>query len=132
MKALFVDTAGWVMLADGRDPQHAVARTARDEWLAAAGTLVSSDFVMDETLTLLRVRLGLDAAERWWEQVSGSPRLRWEWIDPERAEKARSSSLSACSLPASMRTRFRRWWTTSLRGAPAMSRSFSQEETAIL
>jgi predicted nucleic acid-binding protein len=90
VKALFVDTAGWAMLADERDPQHSAARSLRDEWLAAAGTLVSSDFVMDETLTLLRIRLGLDAAERWWEQVAGSPRLHWEWIDPQRAEKARS------------------------------------------
>ena len=31
----------------------------------------------------------LDAAERWWEQVDASPRVTWEWIDPERAEKAR-------------------------------------------
>lgn len=50
---------------------------------------MSTDFVMDETLTLLRVRLGLQAAERWWDQVDGSARLVWEWIDPTRAEKAR-------------------------------------------
>ncbi|MGH8673391.1 MAG: type II toxin-antitoxin system VapC family toxin [Burkholderiales bacterium] len=89
MKALFVDTAGWMMLADEGDPQHANARSFRDEWLASAGILVSSNFVMDETLTLIRMRLGLDAAERWWEQVEGSPRVHWEWIDPARSEKAR-------------------------------------------
>ena len=89
MRALFVDTAGWTMLADEADPQHRAARAFRDQWLSTAGLLVSSDFVMDETLTLIRVRLGLDAAERWWEQVEGSPRLHWEWIDPGRAEKAR-------------------------------------------
>ena len=89
MKALFVDTSGWAMLADESDSQHASARRFRDEWLAGAGVLVSSDFVMDETLTLIRVRLGLSAAERWWDQVDGSARLRWEWIDPARAEKAR-------------------------------------------
>jgi len=44
---------------------------------------------MDETLTLLRVRVGLDAAERWWRQVDESPRLHWERIDFMRAEKAR-------------------------------------------
>jgi predicted nucleic acid-binding protein len=90
VKALFVDTAGWLMLADEADPLHAAARQARDAWLAEGGTLVSSDFVMDETLTLLRMRLGLPAAERWWDRVSASPRLRWEWVDPERAEKARA------------------------------------------
>ena len=44
---------------------------------------------MDETLTLLRIRLGIDAAERWWEQVDSSSRVRWEYISPARAEKAR-------------------------------------------
>ncbi len=90
MKRLFVDTAGWMMLADGRDPGHPKARQARDHWLERAGLLVSTDFVMDETLTLIRMRLGLDAAERWWDQVSSSTRLVWEQIDAERAEKARS------------------------------------------
>ena len=46
---------------------------------------------MDETLTLIRMRLGLEAAERWWGQVEGSSRLRWEWIGMERAEKARKA-----------------------------------------
>ncbi len=89
MKELFVDTAGWMMLADASDPQHTAARTARDAWLKSGGLLVSSDYVLDETLTLLRVRLGLAAAEAWWNQVEGSGRLIWEWIDTLRAEKAR-------------------------------------------
>jgi predicted nucleic acid-binding protein len=89
VKALFVDTAGWTMLADEGDPQHEKARLFRDHWLAGAGVLVSSNYVMDETLTLIRVRLGLRAAERWWDQVEGSPRVHWEWIDPGRVEKAR-------------------------------------------
>src|SRR5439155_24449507 len=59
-------------------------------WLEKGGLLVSTDYVMDETLTLIRFRLGLEAAEAWWEQVEGSTRLSWEWIDPLRAEKART------------------------------------------
>lgn len=89
MKRLFVDTAGWMMLADASDPGHEAARLARDAWLKDGGVFVSSDFVLDETLTLIRVRLGLDAAERWLEQVDPSRRLVWEWIDPTRAERAR-------------------------------------------
>jgi uncharacterized protein len=50
---------------------------------------VSTDYVMDETLTLLRMRLGLDAAERWWGLVEASARVSWERIDPGRAERAR-------------------------------------------
>jgi len=88
-RTLFVDTAGWMMLADASDPQHAAAAAYRDRWLERGGLLVSTDFVMDETLTLLRMRLGVDAAEAWWDQVEPSRRLVWEWIDPPRADKAR-------------------------------------------
>ncbi len=89
MKALFVDTAGWVACADEADPAHAAAGTARDAWLEAGGTLVTTDYVADETLTLLRMRLGLDAAEAWWRQADGSTRLRWESITHARADKSR-------------------------------------------
>lgn len=89
MKPLFVDTAGWMMLADGSDHQHHEAVACRDRWLESGGRFVSTDYVMDETLTLLRFRLGLEAAEKWWAQVSASDRVGWQWIDPARAEKAR-------------------------------------------
>lgn len=88
MKRLFVDTAGWMAMADAKDPMHTSFRTARDQWLEAGGMLVISNYVVDETLTLIRMRLGLDAAERWWEQVSESPRCRTEWVTPDRAERA--------------------------------------------
>lgn len=89
MKRLFVDTAGWMACADGADPAHRPACTARDTALEQGSILVTTDYVIDETLTLIRKRLGLGAAEAWWEQIEGSSRLRWEWIGVTRAEKAR-------------------------------------------
>src|SRR5438874_8497518 len=89
MKVLFVDTAGWMACADESDPAHRKAVAARDSWLAGGGLLVTSDYVTDETLTLLRLRLGIDAAEAWWRQVEGSSRVRWEYISLARADKAR-------------------------------------------
>jgi predicted nucleic acid-binding protein len=89
MKALFVDTAGWMACADGADPAHEASCAARDVALETGRTLVTTDFIVDETLTLLRLRLGRSAAEAWWKQVDGSPRLRWERIDQGRFEKAR-------------------------------------------
>jgi len=89
MKALFVDTAGWVACADSADPAHRRCCAARDGALEAGQTLVTTDFVVDETLTLIRFRLGLDAAAAWWQQVDRSARLRWERVDSDRFEKAR-------------------------------------------
>ena len=89
MKVLFVDTAGWMACADESDPAHRKAMAVRDSWLEGGGLLVTSDYVTDETLTLLRLRLGIDAAEAWWRQVDGSSRIRWEYISLARADKAR-------------------------------------------
>jgi predicted nucleic acid-binding protein len=90
LKALFVDTAGWMACADAADPAHGNARASRDAALEAGQLLVTTDYVVDETLTLVRMRLGLAAAEAWWAQVEGSSRVRHETIDALRAEKARS------------------------------------------
>lgn len=89
MKALFVDTAGWLACADSAEPAHLRCCAARDAALEAGQALVTTDFVVDETLTLIRFRLGLDAADAWWQQVDRSARLRWERVDSDRFEKAR-------------------------------------------
>ncbi|MDE2794357.1 MAG: hypothetical protein OXL34_06005 [Gemmatimonadota bacterium] len=59
-------------MADGADPGHEASRQARDAHLRGGGFLVSTDYVVDETLTLIRTRLGLRAAEQWWAQVDAS------------------------------------------------------------
>ncbi len=90
MKGLFADTAGWMACADAADPAHDHARASRDAALEAGHLLVTTDYVVDETLTLIRMRLGISAAEAWWTQIEASARVRHEMIDALRAEKARS------------------------------------------
>jgi hypothetical protein len=75
--------------ADAADPQHEAAGAARDRWLETEGLLITSDYVIDETLTLLRFRLGLSAAEEWWHGIAASSRVLRELIHEERAERAR-------------------------------------------
>jgi len=89
VKGLFVDTAGWMACADEADPAHHRALQSRDTALKSESVLVTTDYVIDETLTLIRIRLTLAAAEGWWAQLEGSSRLRWEWIGMARADKAR-------------------------------------------
>ena len=89
MNLLFVDTAGWMSMADKSDQRHVDSIRIRDEWLEQGGILITTNYIVDETLALIRIRLGgVEAAEKWWKQVSGSSRLQVEWIDAEIAEKA--------------------------------------------
>lgn len=90
MKWLFVDSAGWIAAADAADPQCKKVRQARDAWLKEGGGLLTTDYVIDETMTILRRRIGLEAARAWWSQIEGSTRLRVEWMNSARTERARA------------------------------------------
>ena len=61
MAALLVDTWGWLALRDKGDAQHREAVSAFEEELRA-GRVVTTDFVLDETFTLLFRRLAAQKA----------------------------------------------------------------------
>src|SRR5262249_14404837 len=65
-------------LADASDSSHQAARSFRDQFLRTGGSFLSTDFVMDETLTLIRMRMGVEASEGWWNQGEASRRLSRE------------------------------------------------------
>jgi predicted nucleic acid-binding protein len=62
---LFVDTSAFYAAADSGDQGHERIRQV----LSGGEPLVTSDHVLVETWTLLRHRLGREAAERWWSAV---------------------------------------------------------------
>ena len=88
MNRLFIDTAGWMAMADAKDPLHLKSLKFRDKSLEEGAILVTSNYILDETLTLIRMRLGIEAAEKWWGLISESIRCNVEWITPDRAQKA--------------------------------------------
>lgn len=66
MKRLFVDTGAWYALADRNDPDHQrVAEFLKTQTL----WLVTTNFVFDESVTLIRYRLGFTAAKTFGEQL---------------------------------------------------------------
>lgn len=77
MKALFVDTAGWMACAEGADPVHVRCCAARDGALEAGQMLVTTDFVVDETLTLIRLRRRvLPSTQDVIQQLGGESHVR--------------------------------------------------------
>ena len=61
--SLFVDTSMWYAAADSADVSNIRAR----ELLSTAEALVTTDHILVETWTLLRVRLHRQAAEAFWD-----------------------------------------------------------------
>ncbi|MCS7190061.1 MAG: PIN domain-containing protein [Fimbriimonadales bacterium] len=69
-RPLFVDSSAWIALTSADDQAHAQARAYFiQEIQARRRRLLTTNFVLSETLTLLRYRFGLSIAETFWESV---------------------------------------------------------------
>lgn len=69
---LFVDTSGWYALFSRTERSHGAVKEAIHEAKAARQRLVTSDYVIDETLTLVRARAGhrlaIQVGEAIWQR----------------------------------------------------------------
>ncbi|MCX5794210.1 MAG: type II toxin-antitoxin system VapC family toxin [Elusimicrobia bacterium] len=66
MKRVYVDTSAWFSLARKDDPDHQHLSRSFEQW---QGRLVTSNFVLDEAVTLVRMRGGHAAACRLGESL---------------------------------------------------------------
>jgi predicted nucleic acid-binding protein len=66
---LFVDTWGWLVLEDGKDPAHLAAVELRRRHTDAGGLLVTSDYVLDEMTTRLFSRRPFAEARTFCSRV---------------------------------------------------------------
>lgn len=85
MKRVFVDTSAWYAYARGEDPDHKTVSKALEEW---ENRLVSSNFVFDEVITLVRMRLGYAAAVRVGETLQSQEVVDLVSVLPEDEEAA--------------------------------------------
>jgi predicted nucleic acid-binding protein len=82
---VFVDTSAWYALIDRADPDHVTVTACLREF---KGDLLTSNFVFDETLTLLRYRLGWLPAHRFGESIRAGSLAHLVRIDPKDEETA--------------------------------------------
>ena len=87
----FVDTWGWLVLADDRDPAFASVTAMRTAAGARPGAWVTTDYVLDETMTRLFAAAPFTKARRFCEAIFEASRqglLDIECIHPERFRRA--------------------------------------------
>lgn len=86
---LFVDTWGWLTLRDRQEPRHQAAVEAYNQFRTQATIIYTTDYVLDETFTLLFKRLPFHQAQESMNLVMDSvqaAQIVLEWITPERFE----------------------------------------------
>ncbi|MBI4610735.1 MAG: PIN domain-containing protein [Candidatus Rokubacteria bacterium] len=85
---VFVDTGAFFAIENERDGHHADALEARHELMARGERLITSDYVLDEVYTLIRVRVGHRAAVDFGESIRTSRFLRIEPVTTADFEAA--------------------------------------------
>lgn len=91
MKSVFIDTSGWIALLSRDDRMHEQALARYDDMVQTGSRLFTNNYVVDETATLLRYRLGLSTAldfhQMLWNAVDAR-RLRVVWVDEKSESEA--------------------------------------------
>ena len=88
---IFVDTSAWLAVSDVRDGNHKAALEFHTRLVGGeSGRLLTSDFVLDETLTLMRKRTGADAVKRFVAGLERSGSVQQIWVTPSHYREALS------------------------------------------
>jgi predicted nucleic acid-binding protein len=89
----FLDSSAFLAVLGKDDENHARARMVWSELLEQRATLVTSSYVLAETIAILQHRMGLDAVRVFHHDIY--PVLSTEWVRDEWHEKGMGSVLAA-------------------------------------
>jgi predicted nucleic acid-binding protein len=84
---LFIDTWGWIALEDGKDPSHLAVDRLRRSYAEARRLWITTDFVLDETITRVFSRRPFAEAERFCEAIFEAQRLGLLLVEPITPER---------------------------------------------
>jgi len=82
---IFVDSGAWIALLDQRDRFHERSvRFQKELRQGAHGRLVTTDYVLDEAVTYLRLQAGGEAVREFRRVLIESESIQVVWTPPER------------------------------------------------
>jgi len=86
---IFVDISAWYATEVEDDVNHESACKFLSEIASGKhGVSITTDYILDETLTLLRSRRDLESANGFIDKIRKSKSVRVFWIDEESFKKA--------------------------------------------
>jgi predicted nucleic acid-binding protein len=96
---LFIDTWGWLVLEDVKATSHKEAAQCYADATKTGGNVITTNYVLDETFTLLFRRRPFDEASRFAKGLLESPFIAVETVTPEHFRKAFDLRLSFRDKP---------------------------------
>jgi predicted nucleic acid-binding protein len=88
VKPVFIDTMGWACLLDRREAKHEETARLMAEWGQMRRSLVTTDYVVDETATLLTARRAGGVLGEFFELIEHSRALTLTPVGPGRFREA--------------------------------------------
>jgi predicted nucleic acid-binding protein len=88
--AAFADTSFFFALAARQDQSHKFALKAFEKLVRSERQIVTTDYILDETLTLMKARTNSKTALMLLDRIDRSPATVIEWIGRERFESAKA------------------------------------------
>jgi predicted nucleic acid-binding protein len=89
---IFIDTWGWLTLRDRDETRHGDVKEFYQQLRDGNEMIYTSDYVLDETITLVFKRLPFKTAKESLAKLDKAIEqgyLQVEWVTPERFEKAK-------------------------------------------
>lgn len=103
LRSVVVDTCGWLSLTDDDEPRHdEVVRVLARLW-RRRGAVITTDYVLDETFTLVFKRLTAAKARRFVAAIEAARKdesLRLEHVSPDRFDAALKLRLKLADKPS--------------------------------
>lgn len=87
---VFADTSALYAFVDRRDAWHETARAAVERAIKSGRLIVTTDYVVTETVNLANARGGKHVANRVLDLIEQSDGIRVEWIGVERFERTKA------------------------------------------
>jgi uncharacterized protein len=88
MENVFIDTGGWVALADEDDLHHKDASSFFPSLLKTCKGLITSNLVVAESYILILKGLGHDAAVAFLDKINSSPKIIRIYSDSDLEKEA--------------------------------------------
>ena len=85
MDRILVDTGGWFAHFNAVDPDHSAVNRVLMAW---EGRLLTSDYIFDELVTLVRYRVGHPEACRVGDVLRSGDLAKWVDVEPPDRDRA--------------------------------------------
>jgi len=85
---IFIDTSAFLALENRKDQYHKPALMFRDSLLESKESLITSDYVLDESYTIIRLRAGHKIAVRFGEMIQATVLIEIKYLTKEILREA--------------------------------------------